>query len=629
MENRLYVPLSSSFLKNDTVRAQAVEKLRTVGAKTVFLTWINGYFLEDRSDEIALLRDNIKFFEEAGFEVGVWIRSFGYGTPMSGSEMERAKGFTRIKSIGGYQRDSMDALCPENPNFMEFFLKFMGELLQAKPKMIMLDDDFCLSVRPGIGCFCHHHMALLEQRLGESLEGKPLEKLFFTGGKNRYRSAWIKVMGDSMRKFCRTVRNAVDEIDPSIRMGFCAGFTSWDVEGADALELTKILAGSTDPFLRLTGAPYWVAKDMRRFGGQRLNAIIEFARVQQYWGKDSGVEIFAEADSYPRNRHVMPANYLNCFGMAVWANGGMGLENYFYDYVAPFEYETGYHRNYLRHKKLRDFVLEHFANKPATGVHVYEPMRKVEEWDLPEEFIGEGRVMDTAFSPVTALLTAHGLPVCYAEESDCAAAFGQCIDTLETMTKKLIVDIPAALRLQKKGVDVGLKRAEPAPAPGAECFDGNKVSIFGGWGEYYQCDLDPKANVKSTFVGGGMEYPAVYTYHNGTTEFLVYAFDGYSINQGGGVFLSNLRRMQLLEFVNGICSIDDHPGIYQLCKKDGEETAILFENLHEDELFDFDVRLDRAYKEMELCGAEGTLEGNRLHVHTSVAPFGMFAVVLR
>lgn len=629
MENKLYVPLSSNFLKNDAVRKQALEKLQAVGAKMVFLTWIDVYFSDDRRDAIALLRNNIDFFENAGFEVGVWIRSFGYGTPMGQATMEKTKNFTRIKSIGGYQRDTMDALCPEDPGFMKFFMDFLGDLLQAKPKMIMLDDDFCLSVRPGIGCFCDNHIRLLEQELGESLEGKPLDKLFFTGGKNRYRSAWVKVMGDSMRKFCRAVRAKADENDPTIRLGFCAGFTSWDVECADALELTEILAGGNKPFLRLTSAPYWVAKDMRRFGGQRLNAIIEFARVQQYWSKGSGVEIFAEADSYPRNRHVMPASLLNCFGTAVWANGGMGLENYFYDYIAPLEYETGYHRNYLRHKGLREFVIRHMADKPATGVCVAEPMRKVEDWDFADNFAGEGKVMEISFSPVAALLTAHGVPVCYEGEATCGAAFGQCVDALEEMPKKLILDVPAALRLQKKGVDVGILGAEPAPAPGSERFGEHRVSVFGGWGSYYRCDLNAKAEVKSTFVGGGMEYPAVYTYHNGTTEFMVYAFDGYSINQGGGVFLSNLRRRQLLDFVDGICSIDGHPGIYQLCKKEGGETAILFENLHEDEMFDFDIRLDRKYDSAELYGVEGTLDGDRIHIHSAVAPFGMFAVMLR
>lgn len=629
MNNKLCVPLSSDFLKNDTVRMDALARLREVDAKTVFLTWIDCYFAEDRTESAALLRKNIEYFENEGFEVGVWVRSFGYGTPMDAKTVEKTKAFTRIKSITGFQKETMDALCPENDAFMEFYRQFIRDLLSAKPKMIMLDDELCLSVRPGIGCFCDRHMALLQEELGEDLTGKPLEELLFTGGKNRYRDAWVKVMGDSMRKFCRTVRKVVDEADPSIRMGFCAGYTSWDVECVDALELTKILAGNTKPFLRLTGAPYWVAKDLRRFGGQRLNAIIEFARVQQYWSENSGVEIFAEADSYPRNRHTMPASLINCFEMGVWASGGMGLENYFYDYVAPLDYETGYHRNYLRHQGLREFVLKHLQDKPAAGVRVYEPMRKVQNWDFPEKFVGERQVMSTAFSPVAALLTAHGVPVCYAEESDCAAAFGQSVDELHEMPGKLILDVAAAQRLQSRGIDTGLREATITGAPGRERFGENEISVFAGWGTYYKCELDPKAKICSWFVNTKGEFPAVYTYHNGTTEFMVYAFDGYTINQGGGVFLSNLRRKQLLNFVNGICSIDDHPGIYQICKKTEKETAILFENLHEDELFDFTVQLDRVYQDMEIYGAEGSLEGDCIRMHTSVAPYGMFAVVLR
>jgi hypothetical protein len=103
--------------------------------------------------------------------------------------------------------------------------------------MIMLDDDMCLSVRPGIGCFCDRHMELLSRELGEDLNGKPLEKLMFTGGRNRYRDAWLKVMGETMRKFCRSVRDMVNTVDPTVRLGFCAGYTSWDVEGADALAI--------------------------------------------------------------------------------------------------------------------------------------------------------------------------------------------------------------------------------------------------------------------------------------------------------------------------------------------------------------------------------------------------------
>lgn len=182
-------PLSSSALNTQAIREAALEKLRQVDTDTVFLTWIDCFFSDDRSEEISLFRNNIEFFENAGLEVGVWIRSFGYGPPAGKRAIEATRNITRIKSVVGNQMDTMDAMCPECDDFMAFFRHFIADLMQARPKMIMLDDDMCLSVRPGIGCFCDRHMELLSQKLGEDLTGKPLEKLMFTGGRNRYRDA--------------------------------------------------------------------------------------------------------------------------------------------------------------------------------------------------------------------------------------------------------------------------------------------------------------------------------------------------------------------------------------------------------------------------------------------------------
>ena len=218
--------------------------------------------------------------------------------------------------------------------------------------------------------------------------------------------------------------------------------------------------------------------------------------------------------------------------------------------------------------------------------------------------------------------------MCYNEGADCAIAFGQCVDALKRMPKKLILDAKAAQRLKNRGIDVGFTEMTSASAPGMEMFGENQVSVFNGAGNYYRLQLLPEAKVLSWFISGDDRYPAAYTYKNGETEFLVYAFDGYTLQQGGGVFLSNVRRMQLLDFAQGIGRIDGHPGIYQLCKKGDGEVAILFENLHEDELFDFEIRLDRPYQKAEFCGIEAVLDGDRIHVSSSVAPYGIFAVVL-
>ena len=56
--------------------------------------------------------------------------------------------------------------------------------------------------------------------------------------------------------------------------------------------------------------------------------------------------------------------------------------------------------------------------------------------------------------------------------------------------------------------------------------------------------------------------------------------------------------------------------------------AAFFANIFEDELFDFEIELDREYKSVECYGVEATLEGKVLKVHSEVAPYGMFAIRL-
>jgi uncharacterized protein YbjT (DUF2867 family) len=66
--------------------------------------------------------------------------------------------------------------------------------------------------------------------VGEELSEADLPRLLFTDGKNKYRSAWLQMVGDSNRRFARRLRAAVDSVDPTQRMGFCAGFTSYDID---------------------------------------------------------------------------------------------------------------------------------------------------------------------------------------------------------------------------------------------------------------------------------------------------------------------------------------------------------------------------------------------------------------
>ena len=255
--NKIYVPIMNSNI-TDANKSDYIKYLKKSDADLVFIAFDRpALFAKDRTESLCKLKENLEFFEKNGFETAVWIQAFGFGDPFNEETRKTAEKYTYLKSVTG------------------------KDIVSIGAKAIMLDDDLCLSVRPGIGCFCDAHLELFYQKLGERPAFDDLKTLLFTGGKNKYRSAWLSVMHDTLVDFCSSVRKAADEINKNVRIDICAGYTSWDIEGADSMGLSRILAGDTVPFLRFTGAPYWASRAVNRFGGQRLNTIIECTRAQE------------------------------------------------------------------------------------------------------------------------------------------------------------------------------------------------------------------------------------------------------------------------------------------------------------------------------------------------------------
>ena len=628
MKRKISCPIMLSNVSCEN-REQYLKMLKEAEAFRVFIAAGRDLiFHREKEKAFEKLQDHIAYFKANGLEVGVWVNSFGFGNPLSQAEAEAAEGLTKIRAVCG--RELGDAICPEDPDFVGMFCKQVQTIAKAKPDLIMLDDDLCLSVRPGIGCFCDRHIALLEEKIGHSLNKETMLEDFFTGPKNEYRDAWLDVMNTTMKNFCKKVREALDEVDATMRMGFCAGFTSWDIEGATAAELSHILAGNTEPFLRFTGAPYWVSKMSNRFPGQRLHNVIEFAREQAHWCRNEGIEIFHEADSYPRARYQVPANLLECFDAAAVASDDMDGLKYLFDYFSSTGYETGYSKLHRKNKPLYDYLETHFNGKPAVGVQVFERVRKFADMEIPQGWT-QKRIMMTELPVAAAILTALTIPVTYEENPECGIAFNVNVDMVEHLPKRMILDIVAAKRLQEKGIDVGIASAKPFMAeicPPVERFGKERISIASSAGRYFECQLKEGTVVESVFELDGKEIPASYTYKSGQTEFLVYTFDAYSIPQSGTVFCSYGRQQQLLNFYSNFPVLRKSPYVYQLCKRDEKETVAFFANIFEDEMFEFEIELDKTYENVECYGIDAELDGTKLRVTSEVAPYGMFAVRL-
>lgn len=234
---------------------KTIENLKRMKADRVYIAIVSRYPLykcEERTNTIKLLAEKSKRVQAEGFETAAWVSTLGYGGKVLDINEEVSNKLTHKRSMTG--EVARDAFCSLDPEFVRIECEFIKEIAEAGIKMIMLDDELVQAILPGLACTCDLHLAEYRRRLGEDIKPEEIRDKVYTGGKSRYRDIWLDMLGDTLRTFCKALRTAVDEVDPDIRMGFCAGCTSFDLEGVDAIELSHILAGRNKPFLRFTGA---------------------------------------------------------------------------------------------------------------------------------------------------------------------------------------------------------------------------------------------------------------------------------------------------------------------------------------------------------------------------------------
>ncbi len=609
------------------------EQIAQAGAGLVWVCPRRYFWPQAWQQQLEYVPRALALLRQAGLEAGVWLQSFGFGPLLPACDEPYAT-YQRITNIDGGVCG--DAFCPTDAAYTEWMAMQVRSYAQAGAKRIMLDDDLCLNIRPGLGCACPNHLAAFEKLLGRQVRREELRSLLYEGKSSAARKLWYQCQGDSLRDFCRAMRAAVDGVDPGIQLGFCAGYTSWDLEGVDALELSHILAGQNRPFLRLTGAPYWVYT--RRFAGQTLGHIAEFTRMQLAWCRDSGVDVFYENDSYPRPAYKVPSALLQAFDFCLAADGCADQLKYLFDYTAKPTHETGYLRAHLRDRDAIAATHAAMGSLPAAGVYVHEDMHKFADMTLPAKS-NDYQIMRTAFSFAADLLSGVGIPVKYKDDGGVTAAFGHAGRTVPLGQRAYILDAVAALELQSRGVDVGLYAMEKAPQPEFEYYRAaeDKVHLEGEdvlscAAEFYRADLAPSARVETLFAADGNEYPASYSYVAADgTRFLVFLFRADTVAYGGSLARSYYRQQQLTAFLADAgqptpAVLRCAPEHWLLCKQTEDTLAIALCNLSLDQIDAPVLELAEEWKTAEFIGTAGALAGDKLQLDT--LPAYRFAAVI-
>lgn len=560
-----------------------------------------------RSAQMKGLAQNVRMARARGLgPVAAWTWSFWCSS---------LEGFTPMGASDGWKSTTM--ACPLCPHFRAFAGDYVVEMVKCGVDMVLLDDDYRYGQLHDdeLLCTCPLHMAKIERSLGERITPGELKRKVLTGGRNRWRDAWMKANGDALKDFAAYLRCRVDEVNPKVRLGLCAVMSHWDNDGVDAATTARILAGGTQPFLRLIGAPYWSVN--RPFYDARLQNIVEFSRMERSWIDGSDIEVVGEGDTYPRPRQFCPASYLELFDLALRTTGEMdGILKYGIDYFEPSR-EDGY---LVRHRKHRPVAIEierAFGGKTAVGLRIYETKNRLRDVEIPESVSGTTKIFDLFGSEAAKCCSDLGIPTVWWGEGLAGVAFGPNIEAVpdEARRRGLVIDAWAARLLMKRGVDVGIRSWGEKYMAG---LDAGPFGLGGSVFAYEAYRAVPQEGAEAVAYDSDRKTPVAFVYRNGKGEkYMVLPYETYFNKpawhrsyRAGRIFAKGVEMLtgrKLPAFAGS------SPDVYVIAKDgaDGARAVGVF-NMFADELVDQVVELDRPFASAHFVNCRGRLEGGRV-----------------
>ena len=617
---------------------EALKEAQDFNGERIMLS-IGVYEQDPKNREKCLkeLAENCKFFKAHGYEVGAWIWTFLFRAEFS-TEDGRMHPFTRIKDSAGAEFNQ--SACPMDEDFINFAAEYIQDVAKTGVDMIMFDDDFGYGYcrTSNISCFCDLHLARIREILGEDIPTEELIEHIMKDPKNKYRDAFLQANGESLENFARRMREAVDIINPNVRMGYCTCMNSWDVDGTDAKRMSYILAGNTKPFCRLTGAPYWVNPHWvkPRPWSQYLQDVVEFVRLESSWTSDGEIELFSEGDTFPRPRYHCPAAFLEGYDMALRAAGCLdGILKYGIDYVSNPNYENGYRKFHKKNLPTYEWIHKHFDGKTPCGVRIYESMKKIADC-TPYTAVNDGMdYLDNFFSRAVRAIAYNATPTVYEGKGVTGVVFDESARHLpeDAFDNGLIIDVAAAEILTEKGIDVGLKRiGEKINAWGLNEYfyktdnQINSLSTF-----IHEMEVSDKAQILSVLKKGNKEYPMCYLYENANGQrFMVFAINTRASADAFRPYARNQQIAESVEWLGGKklpAHVNGFPALYMICKEGNGKLSIGLWNFIEDIAIEPVIDLAETWAKVECFGGTAKLDGDKILL-SDIPAFGFIGIEL-
>ena len=220
--------------------------------------------------------------------------------------------FQRIVRIAG---DRPYTMCPEGEPFREYVFKSVATAASAHPDFMMLDDDTRF-ITGRHACFCPLHTALYNAKYKKQLTSDELREAVKSD--ETVAREMDAVLQESMQKYARLIRSAIDSVDKRIHCSFC--LCAEDVRHAP--EVARILAGE--------GREMIIRINNGRYLQDTLRTIPEWLHKTAYQvaALPEETTVLCEPDTFPQNRYSTPAAMLKahllfsafegCRGCKIW-----------------------------------------------------------------------------------------------------------------------------------------------------------------------------------------------------------------------------------------------------------------------------------------------------------------------
>ena len=253
-----------------------------------------------------------KGLEGSGVEAGILVQSLvGHGWAGSATSQDPMEYAVNQKNQTVYR------YCMLDPKFRKYTHDAMVLLAKQHPAFFLMDDDMrTINNGPnGVECFCASHMKLYNERMPRKFKDarELIDYLEKAPSSDPVVQIFEQIRRETLLGYAKLVRDAIDEVDPSIKCGYCSGGGEYLLAG----DIARTLAGKNESFMRINDGNY-----LEMWSQEFNDVMYHCAFKSRAAGKID--YILDESDTCPHSRYAKSAISMHSHITGAILNGASG-----------------------------------------------------------------------------------------------------------------------------------------------------------------------------------------------------------------------------------------------------------------------------------------------------------------